>query len=252
MTQFRPSRFEILPPVVKNLIIINALVFLAQNTIKTTPFGTLEDLFALHTWQSELFKPWQFITHMFMHGGFSHILFNMFALWMFGSILENIWGQKRFLTFYFICGLGAALSHMIALHFENASMIQHFNVIQDTLDANAFIRKYYSDEPVMPTFENAKAVLNLRLNTPTIGASGAVFGCLTAFGYLFPNTYLQVMFIVPLKAKWFVTIYIVAELFSTLQNSAGDNVAHLAHLGGALFGFLLVYTWNRRNRRNFY
>jgi membrane associated rhomboid family serine protease len=234
MTQFRPSRFEILPPVVKNLIIINALVFLAQNTIKDTPYGSMEDLFALHTWQSELFKPWQFITHMFMHGGFSHILFNMFALWMFGSILENIWGQKRFLTFYFICGLGAALCHMIFLYFENQDLIELFN----SLDR-------YTQLGVEQNFYD-------RLNSATVGASGAVFGCLVAFAYLFPNTYLYLYFFVPVKAKWFVAGYILIELFSTFRNSAGDNVAHLAHLGGALFGFLLVYTWNKRNRRTFY
>lgn len=234
MQQFRPSRFEILPPVIKNLLIINGLFFLAQNTIKTTPFGTLEDLFALHTWQSELFKPWQFITHMFMHGDFGHILFNMFALWMFGSILENIWGQKRFLTFYFICGLGAALSHMIFLYFENERLIGLFN----SLDR-------FSQMEVQTIFTE-------RLNAATVGASGAVFGCLAAFGYLFPNTYLYLYFFVPVKAKWFVIGYIVIELVSTFRNSAGDNVAHLAHLGGALFGFLLVYTWNKRNRRTFY
>ena len=251
MTQFRPSRFEILPPVIKNLIIINALMFLAQNTIKTTPFGSLEDIFALHTWQSDLFQPWQFVTHMFMHGGFGHIFFNMFALWMFGSILENVWGQKRFLTFYFICGLGAALCHMIALHFENQTMIQHFNAIQDPGDAAYFISEYYGGA-LPPSLDAAREVLNFRLNTPTVGASGAVFGCLAAFGYLFPNTYLYLYFLFPVKAKWFVIGYIAIELFSTFQNSAGDNVAHLAHLGGALFGFLLVWTWNKKNRRNFY
>lgn len=234
MTQFRPSRFEILPPVIKNLLIINGLMFFAQLTIKTTPFGSLEDLFALHTWQSPLFKPWQFITHMFMHGGFDHLFFNMFALWMFGSILENIWGQKRFLTFYFVCGLGAALCHMVALYFENQHLIHEFNAL--------------------PLDQRAELKLNLMamLNEPTLGASGAVFGCLAAFGYLFPNTYLYLYFLVPVKAKWFVIGYIALELFSTLRNSAGDNVAHLAHLGGALFGFLLVWTWNKKNRRNFY
>lgn len=234
MQQFRPSRFEILPPVIKNLIIINGLMFLAQNTIKTTPFGTLEDLFALHTWQSELFKPWQFVTHMFMHGDFPHILFNMFALWMFGSILENIWGQKRFLTFYFVCGLGAALSHMIFLYFENERLIGLFN----SLDS-------YNQREVQALFTE-------RINAATVGASGAVFGCLAAFGYLFPNTYLYLYFFIPVKAKWFVIGYIIIELVSTFRNSAGDNVAHLAHLGGALFGFLMVYTWNKKNRRNFY
>jgi membrane associated rhomboid family serine protease len=252
MTQFRPSRFEILPPVIKNLLIINGLVFFAQLTIKSTAFGTLEDIFALHTWQSPLFRPWQFITHMFMHGGFGHLFFNMFALWMFGSILENVWGQKRFITFYFICGIGAALCHMIALYFENQVMIERFNAMQTTLDAEYFIRKYWSGEMVTPSYENAKDLLNIRLSEATLGASGAVFGCLAAFGYLFPNTYLYLYFFVPVKAKWFVIGYIAIELFSTLRNSAGDNVAHLAHLGGALFGFLLVWTWNKKNRKTFY
>ena len=234
MTQFRPSRFEILPPVIKNLVIINGLMFLAQITIKSTPFGSLEDLFALHTWQSDLFQPWQFITHMFMHGDFGHLFFNMFALWMFGSVLENVWGQKRFLTFYFICGLGAALSHMIALHFENQAYIDLFNS--------------FSIEEKIASRDSLASLLN----QPTVGASGAVFGCLAAFGYLFPNTYLYLYFLFPVKAKWFVIGYIIIELISTFRNSAGDNVAHLAHLGGALFGFLLVWFWNKKNKRNFY
>lgn len=234
MTEFRPSRFEILPPVIKNLVIINGLMFLATLTITNTPFGTLDDIFALHTWQSDLFRPWQFITHMFMHGGFGHLFFNMFALWMFGSILENVWGQKRFLIFYFVCGLGAALSHMIALYFENQQLIAEFNSLP--LEQRLVYRNS----------------LELILDQPTVGASGAVFGCLAAFGYLFPNTYLYLYFFVPIKAKWFVIGYIVIELVSTFRASAGDNVAHLAHLGGALFGFLLVWTWNKKNRRRFY
>jgi membrane associated rhomboid family serine protease len=252
MTQFRPTSFQILPPVIKNLLIINALVFFAQITIKNTAFGTLEDILALHTWQSPLFKPWQFITHMFLHGDFTHLFFNMFALWMFGSILENVWGQKRFLIFYFVCGFGAALCHMIALYFENQVMIERFNAIQTTMDVEYFLRKYWSGELLPPIFDAAKLALRINLNEATLGASGAVFGCLTAFGYLFPNTYLYLYFFVPVKAKWCVIGYIAIELYSTLQNSAGDNVAHLAHLGGALFGFLLVWTWNKKNRRTFY
>lgn len=248
MTQFRPTRFEILPPVIKNLLIINGLMFFAQVTIKTTAFGTLEDIFALHTFQSHLFRPWQFITHMFMHGDFGHLFFNMFALWMFGSILENIWGQKRFITFYFICGLGAALCHMLALYIENQHMIQSFNAIQSDADLRYFVLKYYHGGAA----ETARDVLNINLDEATLGASGAVFGCLTAFGYLFPNTFLYLYFFVPVKAKWFVIGYIAVEIFSTLRNSAGDNVAHLAHLGGALFGFLLVWIWNKKNRRTFY
>ncbi len=233
MTEFRPSRFQILPVIIKNLLILNGLFFLAQNTIGKE-WIDMDALFALHTWQSPLFKPWQFITHMFMHGGLDHIFFNMLALWMFGSVLENLWGPKRFLTFYLACGLGAALAHMVVLFYENQTLITQFNAL----------------DPVMQ--QSVKLQFYEKLNEATIGASGAVFGCLAAFGYLFPNTYVYFYFLVPIKAKWVVLGYTAIELYSALQNSAGDSVAHVAHLGGALVGFLLVYFWNKKNRRNFY
>jgi len=232
MTDFRPSSFQILPTIVKNLIIINVLCFAAQFVLPRQGIN-VDDLFALHTWQSDLFKPWQFITYMFMHstGDFSHIFFNMFALWMFGSVLENVWGPKRFLTFYIVCGLGAALCHMVVLYYENQSLINDFN----------------SWPLAVQQFNSA--ALQERLNVETIGASGAVFGCLAAFGYLFPNDYLYVFGLVPIKAKWFVIFYAAAELYSAMKNSAGDPVAHFAHLGGALVGFLMVYFWNNTNRK---
>ena len=233
MTEFRPTRFQILPVVIKNLLIINGLFFLAQNTIGKNLIN-FEDIFALHTFQSPLFEPWQFITHMFLHGGVDHILFNMFALWMFGSILENLWGPKRFLTFYIVCGLGAALAHMIVLYVETQHLIATFNSFDGiTQQAN-------------------KAVFYSRLNEATLGASGAVFGCLAAFGYLFPNTYIYLYFFIPVKAKWFVIFYAAFELYTAVANSAGDNVAHVAHLGGALVGFLMVYFWNKTNKKTFY
>lgn len=233
MTEFRPSRFEILPTIIKNLVIINALVFLAQNVL---PQGgiSLEDLFALHTWQSELFKPWQFVTHMFLHGDIFHILFNMFALWSFGSVLENVWGPKRFLTFYIISGLGAALCHMIVLYVQNQQMLDIF------YSMNSFEQEQYFSQ------------VQGKLNEATIGASGAVFGCLAAFGYLYPNALIiGFPFIIPMKAKWAVLLYAGFELFAAFKSSAGDNVAHVAHLGGALFGFLLVYFWNKPQKRRF-
>ena len=232
MTEFRPSRFEILPTIIKNLVIINALVFLAQNVLPNAGIR-LEDMLALHTWQSELFKPWQFVTHMFLHGDIFHILFNMFALWSFGSVLENIWGPKRFLTFYLVSGLGAALCHMIVLYVQNQQML------------NVFYSMSPADQQLY--FLNVQQ----KLNEATIGASGAVFGCLAAFGYLFPNALIiGFPFIIPMKAKWAVLLYAGFELFAAVKSSAGDNVAHVAHLGGALFGFLLVYFWNKpRNRR---
>ena len=233
MTEFRPSSFQILPAIIKNLLILNGLFFLAQNTVGRQ-FINMEDLFALHTWQSPLFRPWQFITHMFMHGDLGHIFGNMFALWMFGSILENLWGPKRFLTFYLVCGLGAALCHMIVLYFENEHIISAFNAL-DAGSQALYRERFY-----------------MKLNEATLGASGAVFGCLVAFGYLFPNTKIYIYFFIPLKAKWFVLLYAGFELSMAINNSAGDNVAHVAHLGGALVGFLLVYFWNRKNRKTFY
>lgn len=233
MTEFRPGSFQILPTVIKNLLIINGLFFLAQVTIGKQLLN-MDDLFALHTWQSPLFKPWQFITHMFMHGNLGHIFSNMFALWMFGSILENLWGPKRFLTFYISCGLGAALAHMIVLYFQMQPVVEAFNLL---------------------SYEQQQQILhdpNFKLNEATLGASGAVFGCLAAFGYLFPNTKIYLYFFLPIKAKWFVLLYAGFELSMAFENSAGDNVAHWAHLGGAVVGFLLVYFWNKTNRRKFY
>lgn len=253
--QFRPSRFEVLPVVIKNLLIINALVYLAQLTLGKE--FALDDWFALHTWQSQLFKPWQLITHMFMHARENpgHLLGNMFALWMFGSTLENTWGSKRFLGFYLVCGLGAAFCHLGVLYFENEVMINAYKSISvnDASSIQNFIIKYLPVPQEIPyNYDIASQVLEVRLNEATIGASGAVFGCLAAYAYLFPNTYLYVYLLIPIKAKWFVLLYAGFEFTQAISNSAGDNVAHVAHLGGALVGFLLVYFWNKNNRRTFY
>ncbi|HYK44695.1 MAG TPA: rhomboid family intramembrane serine protease [Parafilimonas sp.] len=278
MREFRPGSFQILPPVIKNLIIINVLVFLIQQTVLHVNHTTMmEDVFALHTWQSSRFRIWQFFTYMFLHDTSSilHLALNMFALWMFGSVLENLWGPKRFLIFYVVCGLGAALCHMAVLYVNAEHLLRDYYVLQQHFTLENFTN-YYRKENIGAFYEGAGDVLNQwqsnpgnpifaqhawgmvnqfvndNLNGSTIGASGAVFGCLAAFGYLFPNTYLYVYFAIPVKAKWVVLIYIAIELFATVNTSAGDNVAHVAHLGGALFGFLLVYFWNKTNRRTFY
>jgi len=233
MAEFRPGSFQILPPVIKNLIIVNVLVFLAQKAFDPTDFGTVSQLFALHDVRSVYFKPHQLITHLFMHGGIWHIFFNMFALWMFGSTLENVWGPKRFLIFYMLCGLGAAVLHLTTLYIEYADLASQM------ASAPIDIQNQYLYDPLY------------KINVPTVGASGAVFGCLAAFGYLFPNSIVYAYFI-PMKAKWFVILYAGLELWLGIRNSAGDSVAHWAHLGGALVGFVLVYYWNRNNRRRFY
>jgi membrane associated rhomboid family serine protease len=218
MTQFRPTGFGVLPTVIKNLLIINGLVFLAQNTLTGSALSfSFEDVFALHAYQSSLFRPWQLITHMFMHGSLGHIFGNMLALWMFGAILENIWGPKQFLLFYFLCGLGAAFLHLGITSYE----LMHASEM------------YYQS----------------RVDIATLGASGAVFGILIAFVYLFPNTYIYIYFFIPMKAKWLGIIYFSFELITALQNAPGDGVARWAHVGGAIVGFILVYIWKKNNRR---
>jgi membrane associated rhomboid family serine protease len=236
----------------------------------------IEDIFALHAWQSSLFRPWQLITHMFLHGDFGHIFGNMLALWMFGSVLENVWGSKRFLTFYIVCGLGAALMHLLFLSYEFLPMMRDYQLLYQmqqggqsasVAELGRFIAKYF---PGIPSslehlqglennaqmsaliFEKITARYQEILDTATIGASGAVFGILAAFVYLFPNTYIYIYFLFPIKAKWLGILYFSYELFFAVQNSAGDNVARWAHVGGALVGLLIVITWNRGNRKQFY
>jgi membrane associated rhomboid family serine protease len=280
MTEFRPSRFQILPTIVKNLLIINGLFFLAQNTLHGPGVSfSIEDALALHAWQSSLFKPWQLVTHLFLHGGFSHLFFNMLALWMFGAVLENVWGSKRFLTFYLVCGLGAALIHLLFLSWELSPMINDYTALfqqhmagsefqsdlmirfiqkyeigfRDTEGLLQQMRSFPQDASLMSAvFEKITEYYQNILNTGTIGASGAVFGILAAFGYLFPNTYLYIYMLVPVKAKWFVLFYGAIELYEGIKNSAGDNVAHWAHIGGAIVGLLIVITWNKTNKKTLY
>lgn len=276
MTDFRPGRFEVLPLIIKNLLIINGLVWLAQITFQSSYGVWIRDTFALHSFQSSLFKPHQLITYMFMHdeSGFAHLFFNMFALWMFGSTLENYWGPKKFLTFYLLCGIGAALAHLGVLYYESAGLFNELAAFKLNPTLNNFTGLYQSHhlqnyEPI-PQLLNAwqgnpasyeyaqqateyfSQYVNLSISAPTVGASGSVYGILAAFGYTFPNSLIYLYFFFPIKAKWFVLMYAAIELFSGIQNSAGDNVAHFAHLGGAVVGFILVYIWNKADRRNFY
>ena len=235
MTEFRPGGFSLIPPVIKNLVIINVLIWLAQQVFSNNPNFSIEDLFALHDVHSVYFRPHQLVTYMFLHGpGLSHILFNMFALWMFGSILENLWGAKRFLIFYLICGIGAGVLHLVSLYIEMLPAWESFKMLPGYKQEELL----YSDRFIF--------------NSTTVGASGAVMGCLAAFGYLFPNSVIYLYFFLPIKAKWFVIIYGALELWMAIRNSAGDNVAHWAHLGGAAFGLALVWLWNKTNRKTFY
>lgn len=195
-----------LPPVVKNLLIANVLIFIAQLMFRhsETP---LELYGALWPIASGNFKIWQLVTHMFMHGSWFHLLFNMFTLFMFGAMLEQLWGSKRFFNFYMICGIVAGLAQLL----------------------------------INPDFSYA------------VGASGAIMGVLAAFAYLFPNTPLYIMFIpIPIKAKYAIPGLMAMDLFGSVAQVQGDNIAHWAHLGGAITGFILVLIWNKTNRNTFY
>ena len=214
MSRFQYYRPNQMPPVVKNLIIVNVLVFFAQQVFDGTgPLGPrgewLTRILALYP-VGYGFKPYQLITHMFAHANFGHILFNMFALWTFGKMLEIVWGPKRFLTFYLLCGIGAALAHLL---------------VQQLTGPDSF----------------------------ALGASGAVMGLFAAFAYLFPNTELYLMFLpIAIRAKWVVLLLAAYDLFGGLGYFGASNIAHFAHLGGALTGFIIVLVWQKSNRRKFY
>jgi membrane associated rhomboid family serine protease len=234
MNNFRYTRPDNFPPIIKNLLIINGLVFFAQLMLDKQ--YDLTGKLGLWPVQSDHFRPFQVFTHMFLHSPhlIIHIIFNMLMLWMFGKILENVWGSKRFLVFYLACGIGAAAAHMIVTYFQYqqvADMIKFLELNGDTVNA-ARLRD-------MPVY--------------AIGASGAVMGVMVAFAFLFPNTPLYIMFIpFPIKAKWAVLGYVAIDLFGGINPSRGDNVAHFAHLGGALTGFIIVFIWNKTNRRTLY
>jgi len=222
------------PPVVKNLIIINVLFYLA-----TVAIGEYQMLhyFAGTYPGSPNFYPWQVVSHMFMHGGIGHLFFNMFALFMFGGQLERLWGGNRFLNYYIICGLGGFFLHELVFGVELFS------------EYNTFFPEF--NRPSRMT--EADWIRNLDfLFGRVVGASGAVFGILLAFGMLFPNTRLMLLFPpIPIKAKYFVIGYGILELTLALENSSGDNVAHFAHLGGMLFGYFVLKRW-QKERGTFY
>ena len=244
MAFLEPQKFNILPPVVKNLLIINALLFLATIVLYNSNILDLTSFLGLHYWQSDDFETWQIISHMFMHGGFFHLFFNMFAVWMFGSQLENLWGSKRFLNYYILTGIGAAFLHFLIIHLqiqqlENNMINNHINLVLEQGNSLLNEGKNYIN-PEM-------AKLNKLYNTPVVGASGALFGLLLAFGMLFPNALLMFLFFpFPIKAKYFVLIYGLVELYYGLENNPNDNIAHFAHLGGMIFGFLIIKYWQSK------
>lgn len=222
--QYSPTGFRVLPPVVKHLLIINVLLYLATFTMNRFQID-LTDYLGLHFFKASDFRAYQLITYMFMHGNFEHLFFNMFALWMFGNTLENIWGSKRFLWFYMLCGIGAGLCQEVVQYIQYVTTLAQYDSVN------------FGGGQVI-SMANYLNMLN------TVGASGAIYGLLLAFGMMFPNSMIYLYFFVPIKAKWFVIGYAVIELVSGFIG--GGNVAHFAHLGGMLFGLILILVWKKK------
>lgn len=223
--QFRPQGFSILPPVVKNLLIINFVFYLATIAFDYVWHIDLAQYLGLHYIGASDFRPYQFVTYMFMHGNFAHIFFNMFALWMFGNSIENAWGPKRFLIFYMVCGIGAGLTQELVQYIQLRDLVENYQYVK--LNGHSIPVDDY---------------LNI---LTTVGASGAVYGILLAFGMMWPDSRIYIYFAIPIKAKYFVIIYGLIELFSGF--SSVDNVAHFAHVGGMLWGLLLILYWRRKD-----
>lgn len=206
------------------MLIINGIMFLAD--IVLVRFGIdLSGILGLHFFMASDFHPYQLLTYMFMHGNFAHLFFNMFALWMFGNTLENIWGPKRFLFFYILCGLGAGLLQEGVQYIEYVTKLSQYQTVN-------------MGGSILPMSE----YLNYMT---TVGASGAIYGLLLAFGMMFPNSLIYLYFAIPIKAKWFVIGYAAIELLSGIFSS-GDQVAHFAHLGGMLVGLVILLIWKKK------
>ena len=257
--------FQQLPQVTKNILLLNIAFFVASLILKSQGID-LEMTLGAHYVNSPFFEPYQVVTHFFMHStnDFLHIFFNMWLFVMLGSYLERIWGQKRFFIFYFVSALGSfALYNMIGfieIQHLKAQLAQQFDLeqfnyfLKHSVDLNGDlatqINSYLIDNQIAVTTE-VNSYLSKSI-TPMVGASGGVFGIMTAFAILFPNTEFRLYFAIPVKAKYLVTAYFLFELYQSFQYNAGDNVAHLAHVGGAIAGAIMVLYWRKSDRSNFW
>jgi membrane associated rhomboid family serine protease len=270
------SPFSSLPTIVKNLLIINGLFFFAAFVFQDRNWANLNQVLGLYYPESSYFKPFQLVSYAFMHASINHLVYNMFSLWMFGTILEHFWGPKRFLTFYMITTLGAAVTYLTINYFEvqtiqsaietfsaNPGYDQFLNLMKTDPDLlatdqiSSFVYQWSQDINNTKFLDYAKEIAGVliqrKLNIPMVGASGAVFGLLLANGMLFPNREVFLFFIpIPIKIKYMVVFLGVMELWEGLGNNPGDQVAHFAHLGGMLFGFIAIKYWNKTDRVNFF
>lgn len=251
MNQSSSGFFNSIPIVTKNLIIINALFWVASLVLPRVNIDLVE-LLGLHYPASKAFNPIQLVSYMFMHDtrSIAHIFFNMFAVYMFGRVLEQVWGPKRFLVYYMVTGIGAGLLNIVVAFIRIRSL-------ESGMDPEMIAQVYREGYDLLQTHYNysdpALGQLNLLINMTTVGASGAVFGILLAFGMKFPDVPLYVMFVpIPIKAKYFVVGYGLIELFLGFADISGDNVAHFAHLGGMLFGYILMRYWKKKDGKFYY
>lgn len=240
--------FRNIPTITKNILIINVLFFLATSLFKAKGIH-LQSVLGLHYIDSPFFEPYQIVTHFFMHADIMHIFFNMFGLVIMGSHLERVWGEKRYLIFYLITALGAAVLHNVVQGFELKAMTGSFLPVSNNLVViNGNYIEQISDAFVTTDLGTIGGILA----QPTVGASGAIYGLIVAFAMLFPNTEFMLLFPpIPIKAKWLAVGLALIAIFSGFQNNPGDSVAHFAHLGGMLFGFILVKIW-QNNKTSFY
>jgi membrane associated rhomboid family serine protease len=259
-----------LTPTVRLLLFVNIGVYFLTSTLGEATI----DRFALHSVLSDRFSPIQFITHLFMHAGFGHLFSNMLGLIVFGPLLEQFWGPRRFFTFYLLTGLGAAALYLGVNYYESAALVDGFNAYRANPSVGEFLgfinqhapSIYDPLEPFIQKFDAAPtnpayieqgeryltSYVGEQINTPMVGASGAIFGVIMAFGLLFPNTELFMLFIpFPIKAKYLVGAYAIWEVYSGIYRAQSDNVAHFAHIGGMLFAYIIIKYWESQ-RKTFY
>lgn len=220
-----------IPEIIKQLIVVNVIVFIGSQFAGDITY----DVLALHYPKNDLFGVWQLVTHMFMHGSISHILFNMFGLWMFGAPLVQMWGKNKFLFFYFSTGIGAALLQLFVYHLQ----------IQDWV--NELVGQGYQLDAIYSSLQGGQSLFNVTM----VGASGALYGVLVAFAVMFPNAELMLIFLpIPIKAKYFVPLILVMDLFFGFSSYSMGPIAHFAHVGGAVTGFLIMWYWKRNQFNN--
>ncbi len=234
---------------IKHLIIINVILFFLPQLLNLD----LTNILALHFPKNEHFGIWQYVTHMFMHGSPMHLIFNMYGLWAFGTPLEQMWGKKKFLFFYFSAGLGAGLIYTFVNYYQfNGIYEQLIDLGVSSTDIYNILKSGRYNDTIISLSNQEMSEFYSLYNAPAVGASGAVYGVLVAFGLAFPNAKLALIFFpVPIAAKYFIPLMIFSDLFFGVTKYSVGNVAHFAHVGGALIGFIIAWYWKKNQFRTY-